>query len=487
MIVNFIRTPSYSGDMGDLYRYNTISNVIFGYWVPAGWQYVINDTSSQDLTNATVINQTPQVLQVINPSNGKIWLYSWGGNSTIQLYLNKTSAGISEPVGTLTQANTAFITRISYTYYPQGNRDKEQFFNLAGYSYKSDFAKFGNQWYAMNSSSWNFDIPVTETQVLQIGFMFGDPGTYTVKVYAIDYNSGQLLGSSTVDIPINSKPFQNLDMVYATDNYNNKDVSPFYLTLINTNTSAIITQGLQNKPYAFYAETGKYYTASVSATGYYNNSLTILQPAGPTGINVFLSSLENLPAVTQWTFLVDDSSDTTGTHTIQNALITLSDKQQGFTDSGGRFTFIVPKNTIYNYSISKAGYVTIGGNTTTWNTPTMITYISLYQQVNGSATPIPTPTPGGEGLGGLFYLLFRSIGIPAELVGVAGGMVITSGFAIGFLYIARHSDSSGMAALVGGGIGYMFSTLLGLFPIWVLLGACVIFGIIYATKLRTGE
>ena len=337
--------------------------------------------------------------------------------------------------------------------------------------------KIGNQWYAEAPDMSGFSIPVSTDQVLHVGSSFTNSGQYIIKAYAMD-SQGRLFDTSEASIEISPAPRQVLTGVFAIDAFNNANVEPYYLKLYDANSSQLVTQGWQSSPYFFWANAGHFYTANVSATGYYDNSVTyyIGNLAGAS-IDVYLSSVQNLPSQTQWVFVVYQPDIN---QPVQGALVSLSDNQSGYTDVNGKTTFIVPRNTLYIYKITKSGYISVIGNTTTWNAPGMITYADLYLQLNVTPTQTEIPTPTiticqPHNPVEAIYCTIGAYGItsrPKQDILLAFSLMI----AIGGLFGLITRDGIGVA--VGAGLTMAGCWGIGMIPTWFIIGCLAILGLV---------
>jgi len=142
----------------------------------------------------------------------------------------------------------------------------------------------------------------------------------------------------------------------------------------------------------------------------------------------------------------------------------------------------------YTYEVSKSGYNTVSG--------LFLANITIYKRITLSAytqptiatliptiTPTPAPEEAPANLIGIIFWYLRQLGI--ELI---NAKLLIAGMLILFCIIfVGYYTKSGIAALSGGGVGFIISLALGLIPIWVFIAMIVVFGMLLAYRWNAQE
>ena len=143
-----------------------------------------------------------------------------------------------------------------------------------------------------------------------------------------------------------------------------------------------------------------------------------------------------------------------------------------YTDTNGKTSFSLPQGPI-TYEIYKQGYQKIGN---TFNlTEDHLLKITLLKdgEVQPSTTPEipPTEVKPSNIIESVKYAFSKMFGFnynnPEDITknNLLFGLIIVLGVAT----VVASVTKDGLGALVGGAIGFVFSSALGLIPIWVLL------------------
>jgi len=137
----------------------------------------------------------------------------------------------------------------------------------------------------------------------------------------------------------------------------------------------------------------------------------------------------------------------------------------------------------YTYEVSKSSYNTVSGsflaNTTIYKRITLSAYTQpTTATITPTITPTPTPEEAPADLIGIIFWYLRQLGIEltnAKLL-IAGMLILIC------IIIVGYYTKSGIAALSGGGVGFIISLALGLIPIWVFIAMIVVFGMLLAYR-----
>lgn len=167
---------------------------------------------------------------------------------------------------------------------------------------------------------------------------------------------------------------------------------------------------------------------------------------------------------------------------IQGAKVILTNQQVNFTNSMGYTYFLVDAPAVYGYRVDKEGYESVTGNVTILEGEQK--YIGILMTVIPPITPIPTVTIPGETPTNpieAIYYFFKTFGVTKQdNVNLIIAMCICLISALILAYYTRD----GLATVAGGAVGFIICLGLGLIPIWVLMAAGIILGLVMAMKYR---
>lgn len=196
-------------------------------------------------------------------------------------------------------------------------------------------------------------------------------------------------------------------------------------------------------------------------------------------INIWIRPIKEIPAGKG---ILEFRVINTASENIQNAKITLTDNQINFTSAFGYTYFQVNAPASYGFKCDKDGYYSVTGNIS----------VNEYEQKYGSIilTPLPviTPTPAPTIPGKTptnpieaIYYFFKTFGVTkTDNVNLIIAMCICLTSALILAYYTRD----GLATVAGGAVGFIICLGLGLIPIWILIAAAIILGLVIAIKYR---
>lgn len=388
--------------------------------------------------------------------------------------------------------------------------------------------------YNTTSSGWNYRNSATGTWLVgsytptSVTHIPTLPETYTYTVYIYDTNA-QSLGTASTTVVVSGAPNAGglVMTLYAYDKSTTSQLGNYNLNITDLATGVNTNIGNVVYNYNKLLPRGSSQTLYCSKTGYTDASQLFTVPTdlaitqGSVGALMGCGMYPEGMTIGTNTSVVVHVSDAETYFPVGNVLITLTatgvSASPRYTGSDGQSAlFLVPYNTSYLVTATKTGYCSVSDSGYTGTNSYQ--YVPLNMKAGAcniitptptlSVTPTPwgwTPTPtitpiGGWGQNNQTARVCMKLPADASYVDIILNTLACNGFkdtqsqnlALSMLIIILAAVifgkvAGGIGILAGAIVGTVFSIAMGLLPFWIIIVLIILAGLIFATKLWTGE